>query len=373
MTSRERVIAAISHQPPGRVPVDLNICLTAYKNLCAYTGFKVGSWPSPSLAMEVIPDPELLQRIGVDMISVKYPSSGSGQIKESVTDSWGVTFKLVSQSSGEYHEAVTHPLKNATLQDLDDYPWPSGYPSDEKLKALSEEASRLYHNTELALVGRFGGPIMEIAGNLLGLEEWYMRLMMDPGFIAKLLEIISVICTSHDLHALDACGQYLQIMKVSGEDFGMQTAPLYSRDIFNDLLMPPLKKRWKAVRERLAGINPQMKVMLHSCGSIKEFIPDLIEAGIDILDPVQPQAKDMDPGSLKEFSASLVFHGGIDVQQLLPNGTVEQVREGTRACLDGFQAEMGGFIVAPSHTVQADVPSENIIAMLETVNNYTAV
>ena len=370
MNSRERVIAAINFQKPDRVPVDLNISLTAYKNLCDYIGFKETKPPVPNLAMEVIPNPELLENLGVDLISLKYPSFSSENLKETEQDSWGITYKLVRQPSGEYYEAVENPLKYATIADLDGYNWPSGSVSEEKLEILANTARDLYENTNLAMVGRFGGPIMEIAGNLLGMEEWFIRTVIEPEFIKKLLNIISEICTCHDLQAIDACGNYLQIVKVSGEDLGTQSGPLYSPECFNSLLLPVLKNRWDKVHEKINIVNPEIKVMLHSCGAIKSFIPDLIKSGIEILDPVQPLAREMTPENLSDFFGSIVFHGGIDIQNLLPNGTVEEVRSGVINCLKGFRAEQGGFIAAPSHNVQADVPPENIHAMIEAVKNY---
>ena len=198
-----------------------------------------------------------------------------------------------------------------------------------------------------------------------------MRLAADKPFVVELLDRIAEICTAHDLVGLDTAGEYLQIMKVSGEDFGMQTGPLYSRDMFENILLPPLKRRWSAVKKKLAQVNPDTKIMLHSCGSVRSFIGDFITAGIDILDPVQPLAIGMEPEILKEeFGNQIVFHGGIDVQNLLPNGSTQEVSDGTHRCLEGFQADRGGFIVSPSHSVQADVPPENIMAMIETAKKW---
>ena len=366
MTSRERVMAALSHQPPDRVPIDLNITLSAYRSLKAHLDLEIDETPAPNAAMEVIPDPQLLQRLGVDLISVKL---GSGTdlltLPETFRDGWGVTRKRIEQASGCYYEAVTHPLAGASAGDLDDYPWP-GPCSVEEAELTAERAEHLYKQTDLALVGRFGGPVLELAAALLGMEEWYVRLGMDKDFAVRLLDHIGAVCTAYDLAGIEASGKYLQIMKVSGEDFGMQTGPLYSMEMFRDILLPPLRRRWQAVREKLDGVNPETRIMLHSCGAVRSFIPDLINSGIDILDPVQPLADGMDPAELNaEFGDQLVFHGGIDVQDLLPNGTRKEVAAGVHLCLEGFQAKCGGFIVAPSHSVQGDVPPENIVAMID--------
>jgi len=372
MTSRERVIAACSHQPPDRVPIDLNLTLTAYRNLKKYLRIKDSEVLAPNTAMEVIPDPQILERLGVDLISVKLSSGrGGGELPETIIDGWGIKYKLVRQTSGEYYEVFASPLAKATIDDLKDYPWPTTDVAS-MADSLRERAKRLYEQTDLALVGRFGGAILEIAANLLGMEEWYVRLAADQEFIIELLRRIGEVCTRHDLAGVEAAGEYLQIMKVSGEDLGMQTGPLYSPKMFHEILLPPLKRRWQAVRNKLSQINPSAKIMLHSCGAVRCFIPDFIDAGIDILDPVQPLASGMIPAELKkEYGDGLVFHGGVDIQRLLPHGTPDEVAEGTRECLKGFEAARGGFIIAPSHTVQADVPPENLIAMIETARQWT--
>jgi uroporphyrinogen decarboxylase len=365
MTSRQRVSAAISQQAPDIVPVDLNVTVQAYQSLLEHLGLRMPDDYSVNGAMEIIPDAGVLARLGVDLISVKFPSTSTG-MPESFTDSWGITRKKV----GNYYEAVTHPLCDASIDDLQIYEWPK-LPSQEKIRQLETEAEKIYNETELALVGRFGGPVLELAADLLGMEQWYMRLLTEKEFILRLLNIITDICTQYDLIAIEACGKYLQIMKVSGEDFGVQTGPLYSPDVFNGILLPILRKRWTAVRQKLKDVNSDAKIMLHSCGSISCFIQDLIDAGIDIIDPVQPLAEGMEPEKLKKkFSDRIVFHGGIDIQQLLPNGSPEEVYQGTVKCLEGFKAEKGGFILAPAHSVQADVPPENILAMIKAVKNW---
>lgn len=377
MTSRERVTASCTFRAPDRVPVDLNLTLFAYQSLLEYLGSRLRAIPQPNAAMEVVPDPSVLRQIGVDLISVKpgreeklKKGVSVDDLPQTTTDGWGITHKLVRQSAGAYYEIVSNPLGGATLADLEDYPWPA-CDHGGKDAALHDSSQALYCQTDLALVGRFGGPILEIAAGLVGIEEWYLRLATDRPFISALLERISTICTAQDIKGINSCGRYLQIMKVSGEDFGMQTGLLFSRQMFTEIILPPLKRRWRAVRTQLDRVNPEAKIMLHSCGAIRPFIADLLEAGIDIIDPVQPMAHGMDPRELKsEFGNRVVFHGGLDVQHLLPTGTPAEVRRGTIECLEGFEASKGGFILAPSHTVQADVPPQNILAMVEAARSY---
>ena len=366
MNSRERVRAALAQRAPDRVPIDLNISWTAYRALTDYLALDVGDAPAPNAAMEVIPQPDVLMRLGVDLVSVKLGGASPSEdaLPETITDAWGLQRRLVRQTVGEYYEVVSHPLAGASVDDLAGYPWPDLRPPG-KADQLREHAQELYRDTELALVGRFGGPILELAADLVGVEEWHVRLLTDRGFIAVLLDQISRVCTAHDLLGLEAAGEFLEIVKVSGEDLGMQSGPLYSPDVFHDLLLPPLRRRWGAVRATLGQANPRTRVMLHSCGAVRDFIPDLIASGIDILDPVQPLALGMDPEGLsRAFGGDLVFHGGIDIQRLLPFAGPQEVAHATHRCLAAFQAASGGFIVAPSHTVQADVPPPNLLAMI---------
>lgn len=369
MTSRERIHAALCFQPVDRVPCDLNLTLRAYERLRDLLGACPGDRPKPNLAMEVIPHPDLLAALGVDCISVKLGGreTAGEPLPETVRDAWGVEHRLVAQPSGHTYEAVSHPLANADRRDLAAYPWPgaeAGRPAD----LLHAYADDLHRHTDLALVGRFGGPILEIAAGLLGMEEWYVRLATDPDFIRDLLDRIERVCTAHDLAGLDACAGTLSVMKVSGEDFGTQQSLLYSPETIRALLLPVLRRRWDAVRAHRARHGWTAKIMLHSCGAIRPIIPDLLAAGIEVLDPVQPLAAGMDADSLRrEFGGRLVFHGGVDVQRLLPRGTPDEVRRETRRVLSAFDGLRGGFIVAPSHAVQADIPPENVVAMTEAV------
>jgi uroporphyrinogen decarboxylase len=372
MTSRDRVRAALCHQPVDRVPCDLNVTMTAYEKLKRHLGIRVDDRPKPNTAMEVVPHPEILAALGVDSISVKLGGrpAVTGPLPSAFRDAWGIEHRLVAQQAGQYYEAIRHPLAQASRRDLASHPWPDAR-SGREADLLGQDAEELYGGTELALVGRFGAPILETAAGLLGMEEWYARLMIDRDFVRELLDRIERICTAQDLAGLEASGARLSIMKVSGEDLGMQQALLYPPEIFHEILLPVLRHRWEAVQQRIAARGWEAKVMLHSCGAIRSVIPELIASGIELLDPVQPLAAGMDAGTLhRQFGGKLVFHGGIDVQRLLPTGSPEEVQRETCRVLEAFDALRGGFIAAPSHTVQADVPPQNIEAMTEAVKSW---
>ncbi len=374
MTSRERVVAALEHREPDRVPIAINAVKDCYLNLKSYLGLDTSEAVKPNVYMEVILHPKVLTALGADLTSVKLGSpkgfrpANRGDL---IVDEWGIGRRLVFQpGGGSLLEVAYHPL--ADCEDIDDlakYAWPD--PSAPgRGEGAAAEAKRLAEDTDLALVGRFGGPIVETALYLMGYERWLMCCVTEPGLAGALLDKITEIQIALDRIGLEATGQYLQIFKVSGEDLGMQTGPLYSPKIFRRLLLPRLRRRWQAARECLDRINPSVRLMLHSCGGIRPFIADLIQAGIQVLDPVQPRAAGMDSHELKqEFGERLTFHGGIDEQHVLPFGSAQEVASEVRLRIQAF-GRGGGYILAPSHTLQADTPPGNIVAMCQAAREY---
>lgn len=373
-TSRERVTKAMNHQEPDSVPVDLNPLYDFYVQLKDYLGLEIEEKIGHNLAMEVIPHPEVLKKLGVDLTAVKL-GSVKGAVKEErsdglVMDDWGILYKLVNQpGGGRYYEVVHSPLKDATLKDLDNYPWPvPDLPG--RGEGAEAAAKHLFEDTDLAIMGRFGGAITEIALYMLGMENWMMRLAMDPEFIHVLLTKIADIQIALDRIGLEATAKYLTIYKASGEDLGMQTGPMYSPKMFREMFLPYFTRRFQAAREYLDEVNPGVKIMLHSCGSIRRFLPDLIEAGVEIIDPVQPHAAEMDTAELKkDFGDNLTFHGAVDIQQVLPFGTADEIDYEVKERILTL-GKGGGYILAPAHNVQADVPPKNIVRMCEAVGKF---
>lgn len=374
LTSRERVCRAIHHQEPDRVPVDINPVLDAYINLKAHLGIEIDEEGRPNAHMEVIPHPRVLSALGADLISVKL---GSPIKLKTVTlakgvslDEWGVGRRMVSQpGGGSYMEAVLHPLAEATLDDLEEYPWPVPDLAG-RGEAAEADAKRLFEDTDLAIVGRFGGPIIETALQMMGLEKWMMRAVTDPEFAGALLDRITDVQVKLDRIGLEATGKYLQIFKASGDDLGMQTGPLYSPKMVRGLFLPRLRRRWLAAREHLDRVNPSVKMLFHSCGSVRAFIPDLLGMGLQILDPVQPRAAHMAPAELKrDFGDRLTFHGAVDEQQVLPFGSEQEVEQEVRTRIAEL-APGGGYILSPSHYIQADTPPTNVVAMCRAAQRY---
>lgn len=376
-TSRKRVEVALIHEEPDRVPLDFCITLNAYKNLREYLGLPVEENIKADRFFEVRPSLDVLELLGVDMTFVKLrgPSNWTPTppLRDgSVLDIWGIGRKLIQLPDGSYLNEISHwPMKGMDPADIDleTYPWPDPH-APGLVDGLEEEARSLYEETDLALMGRFGGPIMEIGTYLRGFDQWLMDLVLYPDFTRKMLNIITDIQIALDEAGIKVAGKYLSVFKVSGEDLGMQDRTLFSTKVWKELIFPILARRWRAAREALDKYAPHVKLMLHSDGAIRPFISDIIEAGIEVLDPVQGLCAGMELEGLKrDFGDKITFHGSVDTQRVLPFGSPGEVSLETRRSIDAL-GPGGGLILGPSHFIQPDVPPENVVAMFQTSREY---
>lgn len=376
-TSRARVETALAHVEPDRVPVDLSITLNTYLRLREFLGLPPEDNVKADRFFEVRPGRDLLKALGIDLtfVRLKSPRNWSpppARDDGTQLDIWGVGRKLIMLPDGSYlNEVVYNPLGELEPVDidLDAYPWPDPYDPG-YVEGLGSEAKKLFEETDLALMGRFGGPILEIGAYLRGYEQWLIDLVLFPDFARDLLERVTDISIALDEAGIREAGKYLSVFKVSGEDLGMQDRTLFSPKLWKSIVYPVLKRRWKAAREALDKYAPHVKIMLHSDGAIRPFIPDIIEGYIDLLDPVQPICAGMELSGLKrDFGDRLAFHGGVDTQQLLPFGTPAEVEAEVIRCMKSL-GPGGGLVLGPSHFFQPDVPPENIVAMYDAAHEY---
>ena len=375
---RERVRLALRSQEPDRVPIDLDGWATyftegAYRNLLRYLKIeedpKVNDWFLVSGINESI-----LQRFGVDFRRVGLGAPDGFRSRSypdgSWDDEWGIRKRKVahrSERAGEiafYAEMIDPPLAEATIDDLETYPWLD--PDDPgRYRGLAEKAKHLYETTDYALVASaIGMGIFEQAQALRGIQQFFEDLLINREFASRLIDrILNVQIAVFDCY-LSIVGPYVEIVETS-DDYGMQTGPLISPSLYREMLQPAHKRLNRFIKERTDA-----KIYLHSCGSIADVLEDLIDAGIDVINPVQPRAKDMDSDRLKSrFGDRVIFHGGVDEQYILPYGTVKEVWEEVRQRITAF-APGGGYIFAPAHNIQDDVPPENVIAMFESALRY---
>jgi uroporphyrinogen decarboxylase len=398
MTSRERVLKAIRHEEPDRLPIDLGgmastgIMAIAYARLKEHLGYSSGEIRIFDMAQQLAEvEPEILSRFGVDVISLgnslgkappefwkpwKLPNGVPCQIPASVdvrpdeeNGGWliwenGFPSQRMSASS-LYFSEYFHPLAEMTTpEELKLVPRP--VISDEDLKFLETCARGLYENTDFAIIANFGGNILEAGNTLRGFTRFMMDLAKGGAFVEDLIGGIVETQLSNLSLYLEAVGKYVQIIQF-GDDLGMQDRPMMSRSMYQKYLMPGHQKLFQHVHH-----NSNCAVFIHSCGSIYPLIPDLIAAGIDILNPVQTSAKNMDPKQLKdEFGNQITFWGGgCDTQRVLPFATPDEVAHHVRDRIKIF-APGGGFVFNPIHNIQADVPPENIIAMFDTALEFS--
>lgn len=370
MTPRERVLASLSHEEPDRVPLDLGGLATTiesvpYDELKKYLGIK--SETRLFLRDHVDPPEEVLERFGIDTryIRIKPPKNFKVQIEpdNSYLDEWGTRWK--KPESSLYWDPVDHPLKDATIEDLETYNWPDPHDPG-RTEGLREEAKRLREKTDYAIVA--DTPLLGIFESasvcLRGIERFMMDLILDKPFAKALLDRVADIHIEFFRHYLDAVSEYIDVIVVS-DDLGCENGPLISPELYREIIKPAERKLWQFIKN-----HTKAYLFLHSCGSISKFIPDLIEIGVDILNPIQVSAKDMDTKRLKEeFGDRMTFWGGVDTQGVLPFGSPEEVEgEVKRRISDA--APGGGYVLTAVHNIQAGVPPENICMMYDAARKY---
>lgn len=371
MTSRERVITTLNHLEPDRVPFDCGFVYETYLQVKEYLGLETDSEVYPSNPWLAIGNPpELLRALNIDLCYI-----GLNKVKDHpvfeygmdyYTDEWGVKFQKVEQSTGFSYSFCNQVLGDTTADDLDDYPWPD--PNHPELtEGLEEKARNLYETTDFALVGKFSNSIFEQAFYMRGFEQLLLDLSCNPEYVAALLDKLVDLALTRLDHGLRACGKYLQCVRFAGDDMGQQDGPLMSPRMFRDVIKPHFSRYYREARALIDNYNPEIKIIAHTDGDVYPIIPDYIEMGLDVLNPVQPYVAEMEHDKLKaEFGDRLAFHAGIDIQKAMPFGTPEEVKAEAIKTMHTL-GPGGGFIIAPTHYLQPDVPPENIIALRDAV------
>jgi uroporphyrinogen decarboxylase len=379
MNARERVMLALSHQEPDRIPIDLggSICSSihkdAYIELKKYLGMEVEELKMADYVQQLpYLDEALLERFGVDFRMVQLPAAtapGLDIFEEgdyyAFIDRWGSKLHK-PKDAGLYFDWVDFPIKEATMEALDDYTWPQPDPSEYNAQ-LREQAQYLYENTDYALVGSavIGGGIFEQPARTMGLEDFFIALVKEPRFADRLMGRITDIYIESCNNYLEQVGEFLHVFTY-WDDVSGQDGWLISPDIYRKRIKPKQRRLLEAIKSRTKA-----KVYYHGCGAVYDLIPDLIELGFDILNPVQVSARGMDTKRLKEeYGQDIVFWGGgVDTQYVLPFGTPEEVADEVRRRIDDL-APGGGFVFAAVHNIQALDPPANIVTMFETALEY---
>ncbi len=374
MTSKERVLAALNHEEPDRVPIDLGGWVTTmsvktYNKMLDALGLnrerEVFDW----LRQNVAPEEDVLERLGVDTRYVHpgKPHSWTFEPRQTdrglyVTDEWGCGF--IKPPSTLYYNLIDSPLKDARIEDLDSYSWPDprdpGY-----LDGLVEKARRLSEEGQYAVLGNFAWETWyERAWKLRDMTRFYMDMALNREFIHALLDKTLSLHLEFLDHVLSACGQYLDVV-IQGGDLAGQKTTLMSLKDYEEFIKPRQAKAIELIRSKTKA-----KIFYHSCGAVSSLIPHFIDLGIDILNPVQVRAHGMDAATLKaNYGDRIAFWGGVDSQQVLPTGSPADVEAEVRHLLRAM-APGGGLVVCAVHNIQADVPPENVLALYDAVRKW---
>jgi uroporphyrinogen decarboxylase len=358
LTHRDRVLTALAHQPPDRIPRDY--------------------WATPEVTALLLrqlglPDREsLLRRFGFDLRYVEGPAFVGQALRQhedgSVEDLWGVRRQAKTVGAGEttwtYQHVVESPLQAAqTVADIEAYPrWPSadwwdysglrGQCLAHEGYAVVNAGDRLDRTAQLK-------PMMY----LRGMEQTYLDLALNPAIAEAIIGRIVAYFLDYNARVFAAAAGAIDIFMM-GDDFGTQLGPMMSLETWRRFFRPGF-----AAFIELAHRHG-LKVMHHTCGSVVELIPDFIACGLDILQSLQPQAAGMDLGVLRrEFGRDLCFQGGLDIQGVLPHGTPPDVRDHVRRQIEAAGHE-GGYILCTAHNLQPDTPVQNILALFDAYEEY---
>ncbi len=419
MNSRERVAMALNHQEPDRVPLDLGgSVVTGMQVNSVYLLRQALGLDSPGTPAKVVEPyqmlgeikPDLIEALGVDIVPLEGTRTFFG-FKNEGWKPWTLfdgTPVLVPEGfntdpepngdilmypeddksappsgrmpkGGFYFDAIIRqpPIDDDNLN-VEDNLEEFGPISDEDLEHFRKEAERLYTQTDKAILANFGGtgfgdialvpaPWLKYPKGIRDVEEWYISTVTRRDYIYEVFDRQCEIALANLEKLYQAVGDRVTAIFATGTDFGMQTGPFISPQTYRQLYRPFHKR----VNDWVHAHTP-WKTFIHSCGSVMALIEDFIAAGFDILNPVQCSAANMDPRELKEkFGERITFWGGgVDTQGTLPFGTADEVRKEVRERIKIF-APGGGFVFNSIHNVQAQVPVDNLLAMYETVREYS--
>lgn len=374
MNSRERVQCTLNHKEGDRVPLDLGAGKSCkmhavfYKKLLDRLGIEEPLVIGAKVGQLAIASDAVLERLECDIrtpfpLFLKDPNQKTEEWEDEeyryFRDDWGTVMRM-PKNAPLYYDMHEPPLRGTEEEDDDKYVWPE---PPAKVNPDAVEQAKRHHAAgyPVTITEHFGNGFLQNGPKLFGFDDWLVMLSLEEdrvrGFMDKLLErkmrYFDVL--------LEGFGDSIDVVSEC-EDLGTQNAPFISPDMFRDLIKPYWAKLFAHIKSRTNA-----KILLHSCGAVEPLIGDLIDIGVDALNPVQISANGMDPFHLKkEYGKDITFWGGgIDTQKILPLGTRDQVRDHVKRNIEALSRD-GGFIFATVHNTQADVPVDNFMTMWET-------
>jgi uroporphyrinogen decarboxylase len=366
MTPRECFHAAMNHQQPDRLLMDLgkhigSIHRRAYTRLRDYLGDE--SMVNENLILDrmaqtVVPDESLLQRFDIDFrwlvphwVQVTERTDVAGYI-----DMWGVPYKATEDR--DHYVVDGAPMRHATLNNIDEFQWPDTN-DPEQFKGLAERAQYLFENTDYVIgADAIKAGILMNSLQMRGYDQFFMDLIIDKPFAEALMDRILQTLKAMWSRYMEAVGPYVQLVYLT-DDLGSQSSLLISPRICRQMILPRMKELHDHIKS-LADV----KIMFHSDGAVLPLVNDFIDMNVDILNPVQTSVDGLeDTFALKEtFGDRLSFHGGIDVQQMLPNATTAELEQEIALRIHDL-GRNGGYILAPCHNIGHDIPPENVVTL----------
>lgn len=370
---RERVAAALNHQEPDRVPCDMTIAPPAYQELCDYMGYKFEPywWDDCNHAF---PSVEVLEKLDIDVMHFPAYCFVPKDFRiedDEFRDQWGLLRRKIWDTPTDFmYIFADAPLADIqSVEEVYEYNWPKPEDLYDPEQAVPLVKS-LYEETDFALTCQFGGHLFEMGQFLLGFQQYLEFLYTEPEIVDAIMEKTMEIQMQVETNVMKTIGKYLTYVRLCGEDVGTQAGPMISPSYYCEVVKPKHAREWAHVKNEFHKVNPDGKLSIHTCGGVLPFIPHFIEAGTDILNPIQPTARTMDTEVIgREFGDRLCFHGGVDSVQVLNTGTKEEVRNEVRKRIHDL-APGGGYICAPSHNIQGGVPMENVITMYEAIHEF---
>jgi uroporphyrinogen decarboxylase len=375
MTSRGRLLKALNHETPDRIPIDLGgnqtgIHKNAYRNLIRHLGVSDEIRIMDAVQQLAQPCESVLERFHVDTRYVAAGAASSwkggivrtqrdGRFWDDLTDEFGIRWSM-PEDAPNYMDITLHPLADAELGDVRDYPWPKG-DDPTRFEGLRERALVLKKETPYAVVSGISGVVYEICWYLRGLEKWFCDMKTQPAFCEAMLDQTLKFWMDWFRLFLDEVGDVVDVIMI-GDDLAGQGGPIFQPAFYRRVVQPRHKKLVQYLRSRTHA-----KIWYHTCGACMDYIPDLIDNGVDVLNPVQVSAKNMDPAALKSrYGQQIAFWGGgVDSQHILPVGTPEEVAADVRRNLQALMPG-GGYVFNNVHNIQGEVPPENIVALFDT-------
>jgi len=356
MNSKERFQKTISGDIPDRPPLYVSVTPQVAYKLSKKLNEPYEE-PLDSMLSTRASHMNLMTKLGADAVGITVCAPSNNITvdlgKGLSTNEWGMVFK----NTGQYNEFYEFPLVHAqNAKDIENYNFPDPFAPGRWNSA--QKTLNKYGKTH-GIIADLETTLFETAWYLTGLEKFLIDMMMEAEYINPLLDKIQFIHTEYGKKLIEMGADVLWC----GDDFGTQTSLMIDPDTFRSIFKPRIKEMFKEFRK----VNPNIKLAWHSCGAVEPLIPDFIDIGLDILNPIQPLATGMDPQVLKDtYGKNIIFFGGICVQDLLPNGTPDAIKAEVirRAKILGKD---GGYIIAPAHNIQEDTSVENILALFESV------